>query len=33
MLCQVADALPDSAADEVGGVTEEDGAALHAGAV
>lgn len=27
MFCQVADALSDSRADEVGGVTQEDGAA------
>ena len=33
MLREEADALPDSAADEVGGVTEEDEAALQAGAV
>lgn len=32
VLSEEADALPDSAADEVGGVTEEDGAIVLAGA-
>lgn len=32
MLSEEADALPDSAADEVGGVAEEDGAVILAGA-
>lgn len=31
VLCQVADTLSDSRADEVGGVTQEDGAAQLAG--
>lgn len=29
VLCQVADALSDPRADEVGGVAQEDGAARH----